>query len=91
MRAQESRSGRVQLIMKEIRLMFKFDVFGRIYAVQRQGTEWHLFLESGTGKRVRDYDVAIPSELNESELEEYLDDMFHEHASETHPSVIRLE
>ncbi|MCP3940132.1 MAG: hypothetical protein GY710_01440 [Desulfobacteraceae bacterium] len=71
-------------------MMIKFNVFGRIYSLQRKGEEWHFFIESGTGIRAKVSDVIIPSELKEHELEEYLDDIYHENASEKYPSVIRL-
>ncbi|MCP3943978.1 MAG: hypothetical protein GY710_21205 [Desulfobacteraceae bacterium] len=71
-------------------MMIKFNVFGRIYSLQRKGEKWHFFIESGTGIRAKVSDVIIPSELKEHELEEYLDDIYHENASEKYPAVIRL-
>nr|WP_210330383.1 hypothetical protein [Aliikangiella sp. G2MR2-5] len=53
--------------------------------------EWQLFNESDTGIRSRVYDVMIPSDIDESKLEKYLDDIYHEYASEKHSKVKRLK
>ncbi|MGS0681419.1 DUF7661 family protein [Shewanella sp. 125m-7] len=50
----------------------------------------HLFIESGTGIRVRVYDIVIPTDFADNELGTYLDDIFHESASDKHPKVVRL-
>ncbi|WP_025820040.1 DUF7661 family protein [Shewanella marina] len=70
--------------------MIKFDVFGDLMLIDRQQGQWLLFKSSGTGLRVRIYDVVIPKHLNESELAQYLDDIFHERASAQYPQVIKL-
>ncbi|WP_459171190.1 DUF7661 family protein [Vibrio campbellii] len=36
-------------------------------------------------------DFVVPPSLDEDELLTYLDDMYHEHASATHPCVFRVE
>jgi hypothetical protein len=69
----------------------KFNVFGKRMSVQRKEGEWLLFRESTTGVRAKVHDVVIPADLEESELETYLADIFHESASERHPSVVRLD
>ena len=60
-------------------------------SVQRKEGEWLLFRESTTGVKARVYEVVIPDDLEESELEIYLADMYHESASERHSSVVRLD
>jgi hypothetical protein len=60
-------------------------------SVQRKEGEWLLFRESTTGVRAKVHDVVIPADLEESELETCLADIFHESASERHPSVVRLD
>ena len=60
-------------------------------SVQRKDGEWLLFRESNTGVKARVHEVVIPAELEESELATYLADIFHESASEKHPSVVRLD
>jgi hypothetical protein len=56
----------------------KFDIFGRLVIVERQGEHWVAYYP-GEGKR-RPADLAIPGELTEDELLGYLADLFHEHA-----------
>ncbi|MCG9737062.1 hypothetical protein L1D32_02665 [Shewanella insulae] len=68
--------------------MIRINVFGRSMSVRRVGGEWQLFNESQTGMRSRVYDVVIPPELTEDQLLSYLDDIYHEQASEQHPSVV---
>ncbi|TKB45745.1 DUF7661 family protein [Thalassotalea mangrovi] len=70
--------------------MIKFDVFGTLMSVLRNRDEWQLFVESETSIRRRVYDVVIPEELREDELAGYLDDIYHEYASEKHPSVKQI-
>ncbi len=53
-------------------------------------SEWPLFTESNTGIRAKVYEVIIPSELSESEIASFLDDIYHEYSSEEHERVIRL-
>ncbi len=58
--------------------------------VERKNGEWLLYNDSPTGARARVYDIVIPAELPESRLGQYLDDMYHEFATEKHHRVIRL-
>lgn len=71
-------------------MVIKFDVFGKKMSVIQKGQEWQLFNESDTGIRSRVYDVIIPYDLTENELEKYLDDIYHEYSSERHSKVKRL-
>ena len=59
-------------------------------SIQRKDGEWLLFRESDTGVRAREYEIAIPADLAESELTTYLADIFHESATEKHSSVTRV-
>ena len=59
-------------------------------SVKRQAGQWLLFRDSDTGLRARIYDVIIPSDLNENELERYLSDIYHEFANEKYPDVKRI-
>ena len=68
----------------------KFNVFGKRMSVQRKGSEWLLFADSDSGLKSRVYDVVIPPELEEDGLAGYLDDMYHEYATESANEVIRL-
>ncbi|REL35709.1 hypothetical protein DXX92_10360 [Thalassotalea euphylliae] len=71
-------------------MLIKFDVFGKKMSVMKKELEWQLFNDSETGIHTRVYDVVIPSDLNESELEKYLDDIYHEYSSERYSRVKRL-
>lgn len=73
--------------MKKLR----FNVFGREHTVIREQELWLLYQESVTAIRRRIYDIVIPDFLSEDELTGYLDDIYHEYASDDHPSVIRLD
>ncbi len=42
-------------------------------------------------KYSRIYDVVIPDDLAEDEIAGWLDDIFHEAATERHPDVKRIE
>lgn len=72
-------------------MRIKFNVFGKPMSVIREEQEWLLFQESDTGIRSRVYDVIIPSELGAEELGKYLDDIFHEFATEKHNTVLKIE
>ena len=70
--------------------MTRFNVFGKIMSVQRQNDEWILYVHSGNGVRSRVYDIVIPEDLPDEALEVFLDDIYHEHATQDNPKVIRL-
>ena len=53
--------------------------------------EWLLFNESDTGIRSRVFDVVIPPDLKATELATYLDDIYHEYSSETHPRIVEIK
>ena len=67
-----------------------FDVFGRRVIVDRQGERWVAFYAGADGKKRAAKDIVIPSELGESELEQWLDDLCHEWATATQPDVRRI-
>lgn len=69
------------------RLMF--DVFGKRMLVEKATDGWQLFLVGAEGKRLR-VEIAIPAFVTEGELEQFLDDIFHEAANARHPCVRRL-
>jgi len=51
---------------------------------------WQLFDLGPDGKRSLAKDIVIPDFISESELDKYLDDIFHESATKKHPRVRRL-
>ena len=67
-----------------------FDVFGRRVIVDRQDERWVAFYTGADGKKRSAKDIVIPSELAESALEQYLDDLCHEWATATQPDVRRI-
>lgn len=71
-------------------MIIKFNVFGKRMSVVKKEQEWQLFNDPEVGIRSRVYDVIIPADIKESELEKYLDDIYHEYASEKYPRVTKL-
>jgi hypothetical protein len=67
----------------------KFDVFGKMMRAERTAAGWQLFVLGADGKRSL-ADVVIPAWVTEHELEQYLDDLFHESASLRRPCVKRI-
>ena len=59
-------------------------------SVQRQNNEWVLYVHSENGVRSRVYDIVIPQDLCASELEVFLDDIYHEYATRENPKITRL-
>lgn len=70
--------------------MIRFDVYGRRMGVERRDGAWRLYVLSDDGKRRAVHDVAVPPDLEASELLAWLADIYHESASPRHPDVIRL-
>jgi hypothetical protein len=66
-----------------------FDVFGRRVIVEAAPGGWAAFYRDNDGKR-RPAAFVIPPELDGDGIAGYLDDLFHEWASEDHPCVRRL-
>ena len=64
----------------------KFDVFGKIMIVEPSANGWELFVLGHDGKRSL-ADVVIPDFVQEYELAQYLDDLFHEMATPANPCV----
>ncbi len=56
----------------------KFDVFGRPLQVVETKNGWQAFYTGADGKRRPARDIVIPADLEESEIEQYLDDLCHE-------------
>jgi hypothetical protein len=68
----------------------KFCIYGRfVVDIVRNNDRWELF-QVEPGKRLRITDFAIPPSFDESQLAQYLDDIFHEMA---HPgdAIERIE
>ncbi len=69
----------------------KFDVFGRVVLVAEFENGWSAFYLGAEGKRRPAKDIVVPPDILESEIEQYLGDLFHEWATEQHPNVQRLD
>jgi hypothetical protein len=57
--------------------------------VERDASGWRLFRNGGEGKK-SPMQVSIPEFIVEDELGQFLDDLFHENATPTHPAVRRI-
>ena len=55
--------------------LLRFNVFGRILAVRRDGESWRAYTVGMDG-RLGDADIVIPDFIAENELEQYLADIF---------------
>ena len=71
--------------------LLKFDVFGRNILVEESASGWLAFYPGNEGKKRPATDIIIPPSLSESDIEQYLADLFHESASKKHSEVKRLE
>lgn len=68
----------------------RFNVFGRLYSVQREGPLWQAYAEGADGKRAP-AGFVVPDFLAEDEIEQYLFDLFHESATPGNGGVSRIE
>ena len=67
----------------------RFDVFGRRFLLRRDAGRWQAFALGNDGKR-RPADFVVPDEVEASELEQYLYDVFHESATPSNGDVRRI-
>lgn len=68
----------------------RFNVFGRIYLIQREGEGWRPYAVGMDGKR-SPAAFAVPDFLVAEELAQYLYDLFHESATPTNGDVHRID
>ena len=68
----------------------RFNVFGRIVSIQREGAVWVAYSIGADGKRAP-AGFVVPAFIEEDELEQYLFDLFNEEATPTNGEVRRLE
>ena len=69
----------------------KVNVFGKIMLAECRDGIWTLYIDSETSIKRPIRDFLMPPFLDEDELPTYLGDMYHEHATATHPCVFRVE
>jgi len=67
-------------------MRLQFDVYGRRIEIEATADGWATFIPGNEGKR-RPAGIAIPADLDIDEIVQYLADLFHESATEQHPSV----
>jgi len=67
----------------------RFNVFGRIYAIEREGNAWQTYSMGSDGKR-GPAGFVVPGFIEPDELEQYLFDLFHENATPTNGEVRRI-
>lgn len=67
----------------------RFDVFGHIYELRREADAWRV-LAVGNGGLLGPAGFEVPSFIENSELEQYLFDLFHESATPTNGDIRRL-
>lgn len=70
--------------------MLRFDVFGRLVAVEREPHGWVAYYLGNDGKRSVARDLILPPDLPEEEIGRCLADIAHERASPERPDVRRL-
>jgi hypothetical protein len=71
-------------------ISLKFNVFGSQVLVLESDDGWMAYYTGTEGKRRLATDIRIPSDIPESEVEQWLDDICHEWATVEHPVVERL-
>lgn len=72
--------------------MMIYNIFGRFIGVKREGKRWLLFnVNISERKYSRIYDVIIPDFITEQEIPRWLDNIYHEAATSSHPDVYRVE
>lgn len=67
----------------------RFNVFGRIVEVRREGPLWQAYRVGADGKRTPS-GFVIPDFVAEHELVQFLEDLFHESASPHNGDVYRI-
>jgi hypothetical protein len=78
------------MVVPEYRAM-KFNVFGRVMEVVRDGKHWKVYYPGNEGKKRIAENIHIPSEVAECDLVEYLADICHEWARPDRSDVRRLD
>jgi hypothetical protein len=68
----------------------RFNVFGRIFSIERVGALWQAHAVGADGKR-SPAGFVVPEFVTEEEMEQYLFDLFHESATPGNGDVRRIE
>lgn len=67
----------------------RYNVFGRIFLIRREGGLWQAYAVGADGKRER-AGFVVPDFIEEAEMAQYLFDLFHESATPGNGDVRRL-
>lgn len=67
----------------------RFNVFGRLYLIQREDALWQAYAIGADGKRAP-AGFVVPDFVEEDEMEKVLFDLFHESATPGHGDVRRI-
>lgn len=67
----------------------RFSIFGRLVDIVGDGRHWRAFSASLEGQRVP-ADFVVPDGLAEDALQQYLEDLFHEHTTPSNGDVRRI-
>ncbi|MGM9481669.1 DUF7661 family protein [Roseateles sp. NT4] len=67
----------------------RFNVFGRLFDIERRGEQWSVLYVGNDGKRAP-AGFVIPEFVAEEELEQFLFDLFHEQAAYKKGGISRL-
>jgi hypothetical protein len=68
----------------------RFNVFGRIVEVRREGAQWQVYRVGAEGKRTP-AGFVVPDFVQEDELAQFLEDLLHESASSHNGDVRRID
>lgn len=68
---------------------YRFNVFGRLVLVRREGALWQAYAVGAGGKRLR-AGFVVPAFIDEADMEQYLFDLFHESATPGNGDVRRM-
>ncbi|NPE55810.1 hypothetical protein HLB25_17220 [Dickeya dadantii] len=72
--------------------MLIYNVFGRIIGVKRHQQQWLVFHVNLNERKYSPlHEVVIPDDVAEEEIPVWLDDVFHEEASDKYPQIFRIE
>lgn len=67
----------------------RFNVFGRLFLIRREDGLWHAYALGADGKH-SPAGFVVPDFVEETDLEQYLHDLFHESATPGNGDVRRL-
>jgi hypothetical protein len=68
----------------------RFNVFGRLFDIERCGATWSVLAVGNDGKRAP-AGFVIPAFVAEEELEQFLFDLFHEQAAYKKGGIFRVQ